>query len=147
MGGSQKNQTKKSKKPGTTDSLKSWKDDSKVKDIADRDDSALSTGSSTENVKADVDHHVRAEIRRKVTPTMQSQSRPGGDGESLPDTPPNERAATSSSKSKEKVSSTPSSKALNPFTFDVSVDVMAVMLFALGLATRLVGLDQPRNVV
>ena len=64
--------------------------------------------------------------------------RQGGDGESLPHTPPNE--AVSFDHRKEFAPS-------NPFLVNLKVDVMAVTLFIVGLATRLYRIDQPKNVV
>lgn len=69
----------------------------------------------------------------------ESSRRQVGDGESLPNTPPNETVEL------------PSTKLVNsgksPFAFQVTVDFMAVMLFIVGLATRVYRLDQPGNVV
>ena len=67
-----------------------------------------------------------------------SSRRLGGDGESLPNTPPNEIV---------EVSQKNSETGRNPFTYQINVDLMAVMLFVLGLVTRMYRLDQPRNVV
>lgn len=68
--------------------------------------------------------------------------RQGGDGESLPDTPPNERQNEERS-----IKKTSSSKLQNPFQVQLSIDFMAVILFVVGLAIRLHKLDQPRHVV
>ena len=68
----------------------------------------------------------------------ENDRRQGGDGESLPHTPPNE--AVNFVHKKENAPS-------NPFLVNLKVDVMAVTLFAIGLATRLYRIDQPKNVV
>ena len=72
-----------------------------------------------------------------------------GDGESLPNTPPNETidddAQASKNNSQESLENQP--KFYSPFTLQINIDVMAVMLFLVGLGTRLFRLDQPYNVV
>ena len=93
-----------------------------------------------------------------------------GDGDSAPATPPNEetasgddnadidnnndndKAAQKTSQTQETTTTTPTTStaandATNPFSFDVKVDVMAVGLFLVSLTTRLIFLDQPKNVV
>merc|ERR1712223_2131161 len=74
------------------------------------------------------------------------------DGESLPDTPPNERVLDEekSSKMKNYAITTPAindNKTVHPFSLDIKVDGMAVGLFVTSLITRLYRLDQPKHVV
>ena len=64
------------------------------------------------------------------------EKRQGGDGESLPQTPPNETHVEHFQKPSD-----------SPFLINIRVDAMAVILFAIGLATRLYRIDQPKNVV
>ena len=94
-----------------------------------------------------------ARVKEILSKTL-DESRGGGDGESLPDTPPNERVSEVEKIVKtEHVISTAASMAenpvhaRNPFMINFSVDMMAVMLFVIGLVIRLYHLDQPRNVV
>ena len=68
-----------------------------------------------------------------------------GDGESLPNTPPNETIDDALRANKNRESLEP--KFYSPFTLQINIDVMAVMLFLVGLGTRLFRLDQPYNVV
>ena len=91
-----------------------------------------------------------------------------GDGDSAPDTPPNEETTSADDNdnidndidvknaaqktSQTQTTTTTSTSAVandatNPFSFDVKVDIMAVGLFLMSLTTRLVFLDQPKNVV
>ena len=77
------------------------------------------------------------------TSLKEALSRQGGDGESLPDTPPNERMPVKSSN----VEMEKSKSCGTPFQINIKVDVMAVFLFAVALFTRLYRLDQPPNVV
>merc|ERR1719500_1600611 len=72
----------------------------------------------------------------------EDETRHGGDGESLPDTPPNETTAAASDPAV-KIAN----KASHPFSLDIKVDGMAVGLLILGLFTRLLRLDTPKNVV
>ena len=65
----------------------------------------------------------------------------GGDGESLPHTPPNEAAEEPLN---ERLEAQPHR---SPFSLEVTVDMMAVILFVIGLITRLHRLDQPKHVV
>jgi hypothetical protein len=81
------------------------------------------------------------QLRKRIQQSLPATRRLGGDGESLPVTPPNEAAVTASNA---KISSSNKS---HPFSFNVTVDMMAVMLLVSGLVTRLWRLDQPRNVV
>ena len=64
-----------------------------------------------------------------------------GDGESVPETPPNESSASSVTPSTTEMSNK------NPFTIQINVDGLAFLLLVAGLATRMFCLDQPRNVV
>lgn len=70
---------------------------------------------------------------------VKNVGRQGGDGESLPHTPPNEpvhllvQAKESSERS--------------PFVIHFRIDALALVLFIISLATRLYRLDQPQNVV
>ena len=95
----------------------------------------ISSGSSTEDV---VEEPARVKEILK-SHLDQALSRQGGDGESLPDTPPNERMGLKKEPSK--------SSNRTPFQVQFSVDIMAVLLFIVGLSTRLYRLDQPSNVV
>ncbi|CAG0881288.1 unnamed protein product [Darwinula stevensoni] len=64
-----------------------------------------------------------------------------GDGESVPDTPPNETSAhlqPFQPKWRQK---------RNPFRFSLEIDCMALILLLLGIATRLYRLDQPKHIV
>jgi len=79
----------------------------------------------------------------EVTATMRYCS-PQGDGESVPATPPAELREEDAVKATRSAASKESN---NPFVFHLSVDVMAVVLFALSLASRMIWLDSPRNVV
>ena len=83
---------------------------------------------STSQVEPLEHNEEESSIRRQV-----------GDGESLPNTPPNETVELPSTKVVKSGKS--------PFAFQVTVDFMAVILFIVGLATRVYRLDQPRNVV
>ena len=65
-----------------------------------------------------------------------------GDGESLPETPPNETAAPPGVEA----AAAPAT-AHNPFQLSLTVDGMAVLLLVAGLATRLARLESPRHVV
>jgi len=92
-----------------------------------------------------------ARVKEILANTL-DESRGGGDGESLPDTPPNERV--SEGEKLPKMEGLPPATevsnpadARNPFKMNFSVDMMAVMLFVAGLVTRLYRLDQPRHVV
>ena len=69
-----------------------------------------------------------------------------GDGESLPNTPPNETIDDALA-NKNDQESLEQPKFYSPFTLKINIDVMAVMLFLVGLGTRLFRLDQPYNVV
>ena len=97
-------------------------------------------------------------VKEILSNTLDESPRGGGDGESLPDTPPNERVSEPEKPEKmEAVEANlanntvvvPSDPAVasNPFKINFSVDMMAVMLFVTGLVTRLYRLDQPRHVV
>ena len=70
-----------------------------------------------------------------------------GDGESLPNTPPNETIDDDENKNNSQESLENQPKFYSPFTLQINIDVMAVMLFLVGLGTRLFRLDQPYNVV
>ena len=96
-----------------------------------------------------------ARVKEILSNTL-DESRGGGDGESLPDTPPNERVSEAEKPGKmeaveanltDSTSVPVSTDAINPFKIQFSVDMMAVMLFVTGLVTRLYRLDQPRHVV
>merc|ERR1719249_167909 len=71
------------------------------------------------------------------------EGRQGGDGESLPDTPPNEAAAAAHQDPAVKIAN----KASHPFSLEIKVDGMAVGLLILGLFTRLLRLETPKHVV
>ena len=69
------------------------------------------------------------------------KDRQGGDGESLPHTPPNEPVhmlLQPLPKDREDSS---------PFLIHIRVDALALLLFVISLVTRLYRLDQPKNVV
>ena len=92
-----------------------------------------------------------ARVKEILSNTL-NESRGGGDGESLPDTPPNERVLDEEKSSKTEnlavsTAATNPADAKNPFKIDFSVDMMAVMLFVTSLITRLYRLDQPKHVV
>lgn len=89
----------------------------------------------TDEIPAAEPTRVKEILRDTLTNTHRRQ---GGDGESLPETPPNERS--SHSEDVKKFTS-------NPFQIQVSVDVLAVILFLTGLATRFYKLDHPKHVV
>ena len=98
----------------------SSKEPSRVKDI-----------SNIEHLQEVTDEQV---VRRQV-----------GDGESLPNTPPNETIDNAlANKNQECLEP---KFYTSPFTLQINIDVMAVMLFLVGLGTRLFRLDQPYNVV
>jgi len=83
----------------------------------------------------------KEELAEKIGKMLQ-RDRCGGDGESLPDTPPNEAAIVhQDSKVKN------DNKTAHPFSLDIKVDGMAVGLLILGLITRIVRLDTPKHVV
>merc|ERR1711963_1242810 len=83
----------------------------------------------------------KEELAEKIGKMLQ-RDRCGGDGESLPDTPPNEAAIVhQDSKVKN------DNKTVHPFSLDIKVDGMAVGLLILGLFTRIVRLDTPKHVV
>jgi len=83
----------------------------------------------------------KEELAEKIGKMLQ-RDRCGGDGESLPDTPPNEAAIVhQDSKVKN------DNKTVHPFSLDIKVDGMAVGLLILGLITRIVRLDTPKHVV
>lgn len=100
-------------------------------------------------LKPDAHQRIK-EIRRSQPPTNEAEDqdqdeevikRLGGDGESLPRTPPNE---TAEHPTNERLEATPHR---SPFSTEVTVDAMAVILFIAGLITRLHRLDQPKHVV
>ena len=68
-----------------------------------------------------------------------------GDGESLPETPPNENLVET--KTAATSATSPNTAQKDVFVFSVNVDGMAVILLFLGILTRFASLDQPRNVV
>ena len=68
----------------------------------------------------------------------ETKGRQGGDGESLPNTPPNEPVS---------LQEAPKDKYNSPFLVHLRVDVLAIVLFISSLVTRLYRLDQPKNVV
>ena len=71
---------------------------------------------------------------------VKNVGRQGGDGESLPHTPPNEPVNLLGVQAKESSDS-------SPFVIHFRIDALAVLLFIISLATRLYRLDQPQNVV
>merc|ERR1711971_1302365 len=92
---------------------------------------------------------ITADIQEELTQKLENlleRDRLGGDGESVPETPPNE-AAMPPPVSQTSVTESNSENVTNPFYINFSVDMMAVMLFVAGLVTRLYRLDQPRHVV
>ena len=91
-----------------------------------------------------------------------------GDGDSAPDTPPNEESTSNidddvdvvkkaSMTHREKpaandvtssvVKSTNEVETTSPFSVEVKIDLMAFALFLVSFASRMVWLDQPKNVV
>lgn len=91
-----------------------------------------------------------------------------GDGDSAPDTPPNEESTSNidddvdvvkkaSMTHREKpaandvtssvVKSTNDVETTSPFSVEVKIDLMAFALFLVSFASRMVWLDQPKNVV
>jgi len=85
-----------------------------------------------------------------------------GDGDSAPDTPPNEESTsndddvdTDDAKKvtetndgvKSNVVTSANVETSNPFSVEVRVDLMAFGLFLISFASRMVWLDQPKNVV
>ena len=71
-----------------------------------------------------------------------------GDGDSAPDTPPNEEDDEPEVATKPEVVTKPEvATPSNPFDVEVKVDLMAVALLLVSFATRMIYLDQPKNVV
>ena len=74
-----------------------------------------------------------------------------GDGDSAPDTPPNEESDAPEKIPPKNVAGPKMTSQLpapnNPFAVEVKVDMMAVGLFLISFATRMIYLDQPKNVV
>ena len=71
-----------------------------------------------------------------------------GDGESLPETPPNEESFSASNKdSKTTQESSVSHESVNPFFINIQLDIVAVMLLVVGTFTRMFRLESPNNVV
>ena len=66
-----------------------------------------------------------------------------GDGESTPETPPNE-AALPENVSTQKASFKSEN---NPFYINIKIDIMAVILLCFGVFTRMLRLESPNNVV
>ena len=71
-----------------------------------------------------------------------------GDGESLPETPPNEESISASNKdSKTTQENSVSHESVNPFFINIQLDIVAVMLLVVGTFTRMFRLESPNNVV
>jgi len=76
--------------------------------------------------------------------------RDGGDGESVPETPPNEMSLDNLkpvSVDKSKTSTRKSAKSKKGFSMQLEIDGMAVGLFVIGVITRFFMLENPNNVV
>jgi len=96
------------------------------------------------DVKEDiVTENVEEELTEKLA-TLLERDRSGGDGESLPVTPPNEAAIPAELVTPAK----PHQKeASNPFTLNIKVDSMAMVLLITGIFSRMFRLESPRSVV
>ena len=90
-------------------------------------------------------------IREKLQQKLQQlpiDGRLGGDGESVPETPPNEAAAAAAeAKEEEEAVMVNRGSVENPFSLSLSIDSMALLLFVVGVTSRMVMLEHPRNVV
>merc|ERR1711962_105717 len=90
---------------------------------------------------AELEPGQKEELEEKLGKLL-DRDRMGGDGDSLPSTPPNEsRPNTGSSNTQPRI------QANHPFSMDVKVDGMAILLLLAGLFTRLVRLESPKHVV
>merc|ERR1711981_294142 len=93
--------------------------------------------------EAKVTENVEDELTEKLASLLE-RDRSGGDGESLPITPPNEAAlpvesATNFKPEKE--------VARNPFSLDLKIDGMAMILLITGVLSRMFRLETPKHVV
>ena len=86
--------------------------------------------------------NVEDELTEKLE-TLLQRDRSGGDGESLPVTPPNEAAIPADVVTPEE----PAKEVANPFSLDIKVDSMAMILLVTGVFSRMLRLETPRNVV
>jgi len=80
------------------------------------------------------------ELKEKLEKILDERGRLGGDGESVPETPPNE--AEQVLETSPKATPTP-----HPFSVQMNVDTMALVLMVSGVISRMVMLEHPRNVV
>merc|ERR1712038_1840807 len=88
----------------------------------------------TEETSADI----QKELTEKLAGLLE-RDRLGGDGESVPETPPNEATVgTNVTKIPEET---------NPFFINVRIDAMAVLIFVVGVFTRILRLESPNHVV
>jgi len=87
------------------------------------------------------------ELKDKLEQLLE-RDRLEGDGESLPETPPNETSLPLKQEQKvEAVSSSATVAASNPFSISMQVDTMAILLLVTGVISRMVWLDKPKSVV
>ena len=67
-----------------------------------------------------------------------------GDGESVPETPPNEASVPQQQTTQAKAQE---AEAGNPFQLSIKLDMMALVLLVVGVFTRMLRLESPQNVV
>lgn len=95
-------------------------------------------GNIVEKVTEETSADIQKELTEKLAGLLE-RDRLGGDGESVPETPPNEATMATSSKVR--------SKETNPFFIDIKIDAMAVLIFVIGTFTRILRLESPNHVV
>jgi len=92
---------------------------------------------------------ISADIQEELTQKLENlleRDRLGGDGESVPETPPNE-AAMPLPVSQTSVKESDSETVTNPFYISIKLDLMALALLTVGVFTRMLRLESPHNVV
>jgi len=95
-----------------------------------------------EKMVGKVTEDTSAEIQKELTEKLAGlleRDRLGGDGESVPETPPNEASMATTLRDK--------AEDTNPFFIDIKIDAMAVLIFLIGTFTRILRLESPNNVV
>jgi len=114
-----------------------------VKNVSRKEKKAREVvGGSEDSLKEKVTEETSADIQKELTEKLAGlleRDRLGGDGESLPETPPNEATMGTNIKK--------TSAETNPFFINVKIDAMAVLIFVVGVFTRILRLESPNHVV
>merc|ERR1719325_428633 len=101
------------------------------------------SATSKEKGKEAVEEKMAADIQEELTQKLENlleRDRLGGDGESVPETPPNEASVPQKQTTQAKVQE---AEAGNPFQLSIKLDMMALVLLVVGVFTRMLRLESP----